>query len=83
MGSSGSTIQEYFDMKGGPEGYYGITVPGFPNFFILGGASLKPKWNALTVFMIDRLVLKGPNTITAHASTICIEEIQVCPLNRN
>ncbi|KAJ7073311.1 hypothetical protein B0H15DRAFT_869258 [Mycena belliarum] len=37
VGSEGTTVQEYYDTQGGPKAYLGTTVPGFPNFFILGG----------------------------------------------
>ncbi|KAJ3483533.1 hypothetical protein NLI96_g6247 [Meripilus lineatus] len=36
-GVEGITVQEFYDRKGGPEAYYGVTVPGFPNFYMLGG----------------------------------------------
>ncbi|KAJ3483527.1 hypothetical protein NLI96_g6249 [Meripilus lineatus] len=36
-GVEGITLQEYYDRKGGPEAYLGVTVPGFPNFYMLGG----------------------------------------------
>jgi len=36
-GSSGKTIQEFFESQDGPTAYLGTTVPGFPNFFIIFG----------------------------------------------
>ncbi|KAJ3483526.1 hypothetical protein NLI96_g6248 [Meripilus lineatus] len=36
-GSEGITVQEYYDRKGGPEAYLGVTLPGFPNFFMIAG----------------------------------------------
>ncbi|KAF9077089.1 hypothetical protein BDP27DRAFT_1414210 [Rhodocollybia butyracea] len=32
-----NTIQEYYDSKSGPAAYMATAVPGFPNFFMLGG----------------------------------------------
>ncbi|KAL0947913.1 hypothetical protein HGRIS_010547 [Hohenbuehelia grisea] len=32
-----NSIQEYFDTHGAPRAYLGTTVPGFPNFFTIGG----------------------------------------------
>ncbi|KAG7091914.1 hypothetical protein E1B28_008309 [Marasmius oreades] len=31
------TVQEYYARKGGPMAYYGTVLPGFPNFFVIGG----------------------------------------------
>ncbi|KAG7093754.1 hypothetical protein E1B28_007403 [Marasmius oreades] len=31
------TVQEYYARKGGPMAYCGTVLPGFPNFFMLGG----------------------------------------------
>ena len=36
-GAKGITVQEYYDHKGGPEAYLGVTLPGFPNFYMLSG----------------------------------------------
>ena len=33
----GQTIQEYFASQGGPTAYLGTSVPGFPNFHMIGG----------------------------------------------
>lgn len=35
--SEGKLITDYFAEKGGPTAYLGVTVPGFPNFFFIGG----------------------------------------------
>ncbi|KAJ7232049.1 hypothetical protein B0H12DRAFT_1029168, partial [Mycena haematopus] len=35
--TSTKTVQDYYDSQGGPKAYFGITVPGFPNLFMLGG----------------------------------------------
>jgi hypothetical protein len=37
QGVEGQTIQEYYKKQGGPSAYKGTTVPGFPNFFVIGG----------------------------------------------
>lgn len=31
------SVKEYYASKGGPTAYRGTTVPGFPNFYIIGG----------------------------------------------
>jgi hypothetical protein len=36
-GINGKSLEEYYDETGGPQAYLGITVPGFPNFYFLGG----------------------------------------------
>jgi len=37
QGKNGQTIQDYFEAQGGPTAYLGTCVPGFPNFFLIGG----------------------------------------------
>lgn len=37
VGTSGKTIQEYYDSVGGPQAYLGTTLPGFPNLFLISG----------------------------------------------
>ncbi|RDB25927.1 Baeyer-Villiger monooxygenase [Hypsizygus marmoreus] len=37
QGTKGQTIQEYHEQKGGPTAYLGTSVPGFPNFYVIGG----------------------------------------------
>ncbi|KAJ7184677.1 hypothetical protein C8R46DRAFT_465199 [Mycena filopes] len=37
VGNTGKTVQEYYDSQGGPKAYLGVTVPSFPNFFLLAG----------------------------------------------
>ncbi|KAI0314700.1 FAD/NAD-P-binding domain-containing protein [Amylostereum chailletii] len=39
-GRSGLTVSEYYDENGGPTGYLGSTIPGFPNFFTIMGPNL-------------------------------------------
>jgi cation diffusion facilitator CzcD-associated flavoprotein CzcO len=36
-GIDGRTIEDYYRSTGGPQAYLGITTPGFPNLYILGG----------------------------------------------
>ncbi|KAJ7740448.1 hypothetical protein DFH07DRAFT_1064204 [Mycena maculata] len=37
VGATGKTVQQYYDSQGGPKAYFGTTVPGFPNLFMIGG----------------------------------------------
>lgn len=37
IGRTGETLEGYFSHQGGPSAYHGVTVPGFPNFFFVGG----------------------------------------------
>ncbi|KAJ7127550.1 hypothetical protein C8R43DRAFT_696039 [Mycena crocata] len=37
VGATRKTVQQYYDSQGGPKAYLGVTIPGFPNLFILGG----------------------------------------------
>ncbi|KAJ7612176.1 hypothetical protein FB45DRAFT_843471 [Roridomyces roridus] len=36
-GQGGKSIQQYYDTQGGPKGYLGTAIPGFPNLFMLAG----------------------------------------------
>lgn len=36
-GINGQSLQEYYDLEGGPTGYMGTTIPGFPNWITLFG----------------------------------------------
>ncbi|CUA72835.1 4-hydroxyacetophenone monooxygenase [Rhizoctonia solani] len=36
-GVNGQRLQEYYDREGGPTGYMGTTIPGFPNWFTILG----------------------------------------------
>jgi hypothetical protein len=36
-GSSGQTVEEYYDAHDGPQAYHGTTVPGFPNMCLISG----------------------------------------------
>ena len=40
QGSSGNTLLEYFESKGGAQAYLGSCFPGFPNLFTLLGKLL-------------------------------------------
>lgn len=40
QGSSGNTIGEYYESKGGPQAYLGSCIPGFPNLFTVLGKLL-------------------------------------------
>ncbi|KAJ6562583.1 hypothetical protein B0H19DRAFT_1145032 [Mycena capillaripes] len=40
VGDAGNTVQEYYDSQSGPKAYLGTTVPGFPNFFMIGGPNI-------------------------------------------
>ncbi|KAJ7060294.1 hypothetical protein C8F01DRAFT_1369948 [Mycena amicta] len=37
VGDKGISVQDYYDTQGGPKGYLGTTIPGFPNLFLLAG----------------------------------------------
>ncbi|OCH95145.1 FAD/NAD(P)-binding domain-containing protein [Obba rivulosa] len=37
FGSRGQSIQQYYKSQGGPTAFGGVTVAGFPNFFMLAG----------------------------------------------
>lgn len=36
-GIGGKSLQEYYDQEGGPTGYMGTTIPGFPNWVTILG----------------------------------------------
>ncbi|KAF8071788.1 hypothetical protein FPV67DRAFT_1651086 [Lyophyllum atratum] len=75
QGKLGETIQEYFASKGGSTAYLGTCVPGFPNFYLIGGTccDLHPL-ECTRVNMYDHV---GPNTATGHTSVIFTEEVQI------
>jgi hypothetical protein len=73
VGKGGQSLLEYFETRGGPEGYLGTTFPGFPNFFtILGSCAIQ-----MVQTNLISLQFPGPNVITGHASAIFSEEQQV------
>jgi len=37
VGNGGIRLTDYWESKGGPEAYYGLAVPNFPNFFMFLG----------------------------------------------
>ncbi|KAF8843418.1 FAD/NAD(P)-binding domain-containing protein [Paxillus ammoniavirescens] len=69
-GSEGITIHEYYNAHGGPTAYYGTTIPGFPNFYMLAG------WSShRAVCSVDDKGT-GPN-IGLPTSTLFMEEVQI------
>jgi len=44
FGVGGLRLADYWKSKGGPEAYYGIAVPNFPNYFMFLGTSALPVW---------------------------------------
>jgi hypothetical protein len=40
FGIGGIRLADYWKSKGGPEAYYGLAVPNFPNYFMLLGTFL-------------------------------------------
>ncbi|KAJ7612218.1 hypothetical protein FB45DRAFT_760152 [Roridomyces roridus] len=46
-GVDGETIQDYYDIQGGPKAYISTTVPGFPNFFMLAGPNTATGHNSV------------------------------------
>ncbi|KAI0071220.1 FAD/NAD-binding domain-containing protein [Panus rudis PR-1116 ss-1] len=70
-GKKGITLQEYYDQHGGPTAYLGTTIPGFPNFFMLGGTLPRNMTQRYTD------IRAGPNTNQGHGSVIFTEECQV------
>ena len=40
IGVGGLRLADYWESKGGPEAYYGLAVPNFPNYFTLLGMFL-------------------------------------------
>lgn len=37
IGRGGQSIHDYWNQRGGPEAFLGMTVPGFPNFYMIYG----------------------------------------------
>lgn len=73
FGTGGLRLLDYWKSKDGPEAYYGIAVPNFPNFFMFLGMF------AVLVLETDLKLLwgTGPNTAGGHASVLFNEEVQV------
>ncbi|KAF9004037.1 hypothetical protein BDQ17DRAFT_1355394 [Cyathus striatus] len=49
-GSSGMNVQEYYETRGGPEGYNGALLPGFPNFMFVSGPNTVTGYIPITTF---------------------------------
>ncbi|OCH85373.1 FAD/NAD-binding domain-containing protein [Obba rivulosa] len=49
-GRDGLTIQEYFESQGGPTAYLSVAVPGFPNFYMLGGPNANTSIGSIIFF---------------------------------
>ena len=49
-GVNGQRLQEYYDREGGPTGYMGTTIPGFPNWFTILGPNTG---TGRSIFTID------------------------------
>jgi len=76
LGTGGLRLLDYWKSKDGPEAYYGIAVPNFPNFFMILGMSRC--WSGGTHKAdLTRTVGAGPNTAGGHASVLFNEEVQV------
>jgi cation diffusion facilitator CzcD-associated flavoprotein CzcO len=72
IGVGGVRLDDYWKSKGGPEAYYGLAVPNFPNYFMLLG-TFRRAWH--NVYPLTWVL--GPNSAGGHASVIFIEEVQV------
>lgn len=68
IGRNGSSLQEIWDERGGPQAYLGTAVDGFPNFFLVSGpntfvahtsALLASESTINYIMRIIRPVLKG------------------------
>ncbi|KAJ6500883.1 FAD/NAD-P-binding domain-containing protein [Mycena sanguinolenta] len=49
-GIGGMTIQQYYDSQGGPKAYLGVTVPGFPNLFMIAGPNTTTGHTSVILF---------------------------------
>ncbi|EMD34222.1 hypothetical protein CERSUDRAFT_117119 [Gelatoporia subvermispora B] len=49
-GKDGQTIQEYYKSQGGPTAYRATSVPGFPNFYMLGGPNANTSIGSIIFF---------------------------------
>jgi len=52
IGAEGKELHEVWEEAGGAEGYLGIMVPGFPNFFMMYGPNTNLGHNSI-VFMLE------------------------------
>jgi cation diffusion facilitator CzcD-associated flavoprotein CzcO len=48
-GTDGQSLAEAW--AAGPEAYLGMSVPGFPNFFLVYGPNTNPAWNSVLVLL--------------------------------
>ena len=74
IGRTGQSLSDYFDSQGGPTGYIGTMMPGFPNFFTILGLS---SWDALCIARDLWRWFSGANTTVVHGSALFSEERQV------
>ncbi|KAF5327140.1 hypothetical protein D9619_004097 [Psilocybe cf. subviscida] len=49
-GSAGTTVQEFYSNNGGPQAYIGTTIPGFPNFYTIGGPNTATGFTSVLIF---------------------------------
>ncbi|KAF7359016.1 hypothetical protein MSAN_01242300 [Mycena sanguinolenta] len=49
-GTGGKTIQQYYDSQGGPKAYLGVTIPGFPNLFMIAGPNTTTGHTSVLLF---------------------------------
>ncbi|KAH8833073.1 hypothetical protein DL96DRAFT_705710 [Flagelloscypha sp. PMI_526] len=78
VGSSGLTIQEYYDTQKGPTAYLGLSIPNFPNFFMLSGPNANTG-HASSIYLeecqmthilqcLDKLLFKMPTLVALSVS---------------
>ncbi len=48
-GANGRSLDDYW--RGTPRAYLGMTVPGFPNLFLMYGPNTNPAWNSVLVML--------------------------------
>lgn len=49
IGVGGLLLEDYWKSKGGPEAYYGLAVPNFPNYFMLLG-TFRRAWHSVVPY---------------------------------
>lgn len=55
VGPDGRSLRESWDAVGGPEAFLGVSVPGFPNFFIAYGPNSNTATTSM-VFVLERQI---------------------------
>lgn len=70
-GTNGS-LKDYYKLHGGATAYRGMTVPTFPNLFIVLGAP----FTLPVIHWTESASPKGPNVASGHGSAVFTEEIQ-------